>query len=405
MPLGKPARQVGTLSREIDESVAPPEPRGTVLVVDDELAITKIYRRLLGAAGFTVEIAINGREAVDQLGRCRFDAILSDIAMPELDGIGLLRAVRARDLDVPVILVSGNPSVETALAAVEYGALRYLCKPVDNDELLSVVERAVQLCRMARVKREALEHLGATSVQPGDRAGLEVAFSRALEGLWMAYQPIVRCASRRVFAYEALLRSSEKALPHPGAVIGAAERLGRLNELGRAVRTHVAVTVSKSPIPLVFVNLHTSDLLDDELYARESPLSRVASRVVLEITERASLDMVSDVQSRMARLRELGYRIAIDDIGAGYAGLTSIAQLQPEIMKIDMGLVRDVDVDSTRQKLVGAMVGLCKEMDVQVITEGVETRAERDALLRLGADLMQGYLFAKPDWPFPEAKL
>jgi EAL domain-containing protein (putative c-di-GMP-specific phosphodiesterase class I) len=191
-------------------------------------------------------------------------------------------------------------------------------------------------------------------------------------------------------------------LPHPAAVIEAAERLGRLNDLGRAVRRHVANTVSKSPVPLVFVNVHTDDLLDDELYDRTAPLSRCAERTVLEVTERASVDRIADLQSRVARLRELGYRVAVDDVGAGYAGLTSIAQLQPEILKLDMALVRDVDVDSTRQKLVSAMVSLCRDMNVHVITEGVETRRERDTLLRLGAELMQGYFFAKPGLPFPE---
>jgi EAL domain-containing protein (putative c-di-GMP-specific phosphodiesterase class I) len=105
----------------------------------------------------------------------------------------------------------------------------------------------------------------------------------------------------------------------------------------------------------------------------------------------------------MARLRELGYRIAIDDLGAGYAGLSSIVQLQPEIIKLDMALVRGVDADATRQKLVHAMVSLCDEMNIQVIAEGVETPAERDTLSLLGADMMQGYLFAKPGPPFPEA--
>jgi EAL domain-containing protein (putative c-di-GMP-specific phosphodiesterase class I) len=161
--------------------------------------------------------------------------------------------------------------------------------------------------------------------------------------------------------------------------------------------------LAKSPIPQVFVNLHPRDLLDDDLYSRAAPLTAFASKVVLEVTERCPLDEVADVQSRIAALRQLGFRIAIDDVGAGYAGLTSIAQLEPEVMKIDMELVRDVDVSATKQKLIGAMVNLCNEMQVLVITEGVETRLERDAVQRLGCDLMQGYLFAKPDKPFVDA--
>lgn len=380
-----------------------PAGRGTVLVVDDEATLIAAYSRWLTSAGFTVDQASNGKRAIEQLASKRYDAIVSDITMPELDGIGLLRAVREHDLDVPLVLVTGSASLSTALQAVEYGALRYLRKPLAMNELVSVVEQATRLGRMARVKREAVELLGDQIQQLGDRASLELAFNRALEGLWMAYQPIVNYAERRIIAYEALLRSKDLSLPHPSAILDAAQRLGRLPDLGRAVRGQVALTVSTSSIPQVFVNLHPSDLLDDQLYAPEAPLTRIAPKVVLEITERASLDEIRDVQARVTSLRQLGFRIAIDDMGAGYAGLSSIAQLEPEVMKIDMALVRNVDSNATKQKLVGAMVSLCKEMNVMVIAEGIETPEERDTLLRLGCDLMQGYLFVKPDRAFPEA--
>jgi EAL domain-containing protein (putative c-di-GMP-specific phosphodiesterase class I) len=131
----------------------------------------------------------------------------------------------------------------------------------------------------------------------------------------------------------------------------------------------------------------------------------VAEHVVLEITERASLEHIGDVQTRVARLRDLGYRVAVDDIGAGYAGLNSIAHLEPEFMKIDMVLVRNVHADDTRQKLIGAMVALCREMEVQVVAEGIEQAPERDTVARLGCDLLQGYLFAHPSPPFVRPKI
>jgi EAL domain-containing protein (putative c-di-GMP-specific phosphodiesterase class I)/CheY-like chemotaxis protein len=377
--------------------------RGLVLAVDDEPSVRRVIRRVLEVAGFTVESVANGKHAIEQLSRRRFDAIISDVAMPELDGIGVLRAVRDRDLDLPVLLLSGSPTLDSALAAIEHGAMHFLRKPIVPAELIAVVERAVQLGRVARVERETATQLGdAASQALSNRAGLEVAFTRALEGLWMAYQPIVRYAPRCTYAYEALMRSTEKALPHPGAILDAAQRLGRLEELGRVTRARVAATLTKSPTPLAFVNLHAMDLLDEQLWSPQAPLSQHARRVVLELTERASLDGIDDVPARLGRLRELGYRIAIDDMGAGYASLSSLAQLQPEVVKLDMALIRDVDVDVTRQKLIAAMVTLCKEMNIEVIAEGVETPAERDTLSRLGADLMQGYLFAKPGLPFPE---
>jgi EAL domain-containing protein (putative c-di-GMP-specific phosphodiesterase class I) len=281
-------------------------------------------------------------------------------------------------------------------------ARAYLSKPVKLDELTTIVEQAVRLGKMARVKREAIELLGDHTKELGDRASLEVTFERALDRLHMVYQPIVHCTERRVVAHEALLRSNEPTLPHPKAILDAAQRLGKLDELGRAVRRHVAATVSGSTIPQVFVNLHPCDMLDDDLYSPQAPLSLIAKRVVLEITERASLDTVNDVPSRVASLRRLGFRIAIDDMGAGYAGLTSIAQLEPEVMKIDMALVRGLDASITKQKVVDAMVSLCAEMSVLVIAEGIETPRERDTLLRLHCDVMQGYLFAKPGIPFPD---
>ena len=126
----------------------------------------------------------------------------------------------------------------------------------------------------------------------------------------------------------------------------------------------------------LFVNLHPTDLEDAGLYEEAAPLSPFASQVVLEITERAALDTIPDLPARMARLRELGYRIAIDDLGAGYAGLTSFAQLEPEVVKVDMSLIRGIDDSPMKQKLVGSIVALCRELGIKIIAEGIET-AER----------------------------
>ena len=146
----------------------------------------------------------------------------------------------------------------------------------------------------------------------------------------------------------------------------------------------------------LFVNLHPRDLLDPQLFSRGAPLSAIADRVVLEITERASLDDIFDTRARVAELRTLGYQIALDDLGAGYAGLNSFAQLEPDFVKLDMALIRGVAHEPTKQKLIRSMRLLCGEMGIGVISEGIETAEERDALLGLGCDLMQGYLFARP---------
>jgi EAL domain-containing protein (putative c-di-GMP-specific phosphodiesterase class I) len=118
--------------------------------------------------------------------------------------------------------------------------------------------------------------------------------------------------------------------------------------------------------------------------------------VVLEITERTSLDTFRDLAARIALLRQMGFRIALDDLGAGYAGLTSFTSLEPEFIKLDMSLVREIHDDRTKQKIVRAMVNLCHDMGKQIIAEGVETREEHDALVALGCDFLQGYFFGRP---------
>src|SRR5580704_8952868 len=219
----------------------------------------------------------------------------------------------------------------------------------------------------------------------------------------MAYQPIVQATTGSVFGYEALLRSEDPALSDPSAFLDAAERLGRVYDVGRAVRCKASEPMHRVPLPaLLFVNLHAIDLTDETLTSPTAPLTAIASRVVLEITERASLESIDDVPSRVARLRELGFRIAIDDLGAGYSGLTSVAGLEPEFVKLDMSLVRDIHKNPVKRKLVRSMTALFKDMGITVIAEGIEVVAERDTILELGCDLLQGYLLARPGKAFPK---
>jgi EAL domain-containing protein (putative c-di-GMP-specific phosphodiesterase class I) len=377
--------------------------RPRILVVDDEPTLRRAITRTLEDAGFEVHAAEDGAQAMQLLDQHSFDAVLTDVAMPGMDGIALLRAVRERDLEVPVVLMTGKPGVESASEAVFYGACEYLIKPMSNAQLESTVRRAVSMSGLARAKRDSSRVLDTGRPEAGDRAGLEVTLDRALDSMWMAYQPIVEASTHAVFGYEALLRSGEPTLPHPGAVLDAAERLGRLDDVGRRVRSIAPGPISSAPPPaLLFVNLHASDLNDEALSSLSGPLTSIAPRVVLEITERASLQCVSDVRSRVARLRELGFRIAIDDLGAGYAGLTSFAQLEPEFVKLDMSLVRDVHKNSVKRKLVRSMTSLCKDMGIVVVAEGIEVAEERDTVIDLGCDLLQGYLFGKPGRAFPE---
>jgi EAL domain-containing protein (putative c-di-GMP-specific phosphodiesterase class I) len=372
-----------------------------VLLVDDDAALRRVYARGLKDVGIEVETATSGEDACAALARARFDVVVSDINMPGMNGVELLRAVRARDLDLPVVLMTADPQVETAMKAVQYGALRYMVKPMSMRELERVIRHAALMRRMAALKRQALLQLGEKAAYPADIAGLEVSLERALAGMWMAYQPVVRWSTKSVHGYEALMRSSDPVLSHPQFVLETASRLDRLPEVGRRVRRLVAAKAQIAPAgSLLFVNLHPQDLLDEDLYAPDSPLAREAHRCILEITERGALEGTHDARACIARLRVMGFRIAVDDVGAGHAGLASIAQLEPEIVKLDISLIRNLDKEPIKRRLVGAMLDACQRMGMDVVAEGVETAAERDVIVDLGCDLMQGFLFAHPTPPF-----
>jgi EAL domain-containing protein (putative c-di-GMP-specific phosphodiesterase class I) len=231
---------------------------------------------------------------------------------------------------------------------------------------------------------------------------LERELQRCLATLELHFQPIVHAGTRARFGYEALLRSNVKALPHPGAVLDAAERLERIATLGRNVRAQAARVIAGAPAERgrMFINLHLHDLFDKQLLSPFAPLSKVASRVVLEITERSSLEGQLDLRYRVSELRELGFQIAIDDLGGGHARMGTFTPLDCDFVKLDMSLVRDVDKHQLKQRLIRSVTQLCREQGTQVIGEGVETEAEAEVLVDLGCDLLQGYLIARPGPPF-----
>ncbi|MFO0593766.1 MAG: EAL domain-containing protein [Myxococcaceae bacterium] len=362
-----------------------PDTRPTVLVVDDDDLFLRVCGGLLKRAGLAVETLNDPSRALERIEHRKYDAIVSDVCMPEINGISLLKAVREIDRAVPVVLMTGAPSLENAISAIDLGVHKFLPKPFDVDAFVGAVKDAV-----------ARRHLGADQVWRNEK------LDRALEGLWMAFQPIVVPGRDQPFAYEALLRTRTKDIAGPNEFITLAEETRRLFELGRVIRSAVAREFDKLPDGVdLFVNLHPEDLDDPDLYRPEAPLSRHARRVVLEITERASVASHGTLHQRISSLRELGYRIALDDLGAGYSGLTTLSRILPEFVKLDASLVRDIDTSGVNQLIVTAVLDLAGELGARVVAEAIETPVERAALEALGVELMQGFHFARPA-PLPE---
>ncbi len=352
---------------------------------------------------YDVTLVKDGHEALAAFEREHFDVVVADVIMPIMGGIALLRAIRKHDIDVPVVLLTGAPDMASAACAIELGAFGYMPKPFDIDHLRALLERAVTSSRRVRQKRASSKPSDHAQLQVGGCIGLDVAFERAIDSMWMAYQPIVRVRDHGLFGYEALMRSSEATLPNPGAVLDAAEKLGRIFDLGKQVRLRAAESIDdpQGTVSLC-VNLHATDLGDDNLLASTEP-SRSSPRASCSRSRSTRTWTTSMTCGAVMRRRCGRWASASPSTISGPITRASRASRRssPTSSSSTWTSCRDVDSQRTKRSIVSSMVTLCHEMGVTVVAEGVETSAERDTLVDLGCDLLQGYLFAKPGPAFP----
>lgn len=377
---------------------AEPRARGHVLLVEDDDAIRQAYGTILRRANLAVEEARDGHDAIRKLAGADFDVVISDVRLPDTTGLDLLRTIRSIDHDMPGVLMSARADLSSALEAVEVGAIHYLLKPVERSVLCSAVEDGLRQRASAKLQREAFDLYSRSANERAQIRDMEVQFGRAIESLEMAYQPIVRLSTREVLAYEALVRPRDPQLTSPQLLFRAAEMTHRLHDVGRVIRRAVTHRLDACENAQdLFVNLHPHDLFDDSLFDSTAPLSRHARHVTLEITECASLRCIVGLTRRIEALRALGFRIAIDDLGAGYADLTAFAEVRPDVVKLDMSFTRGIETDTTKQRLVRAVHDLCDDVGTTFITEGIETLSELETLASLGCEVFQGWLFARPE--------
>lgn len=215
----------------------------------------------------------------------------------------------------------------------------------------------------------------------------------------MAFQPIVNLGTRQIFAHEALVRGSNgESAGHVLAQINAENRYAfdqscRIKALEWAAKLQVPGMVSINFMPNAVYRAETCIRATLEAAQRFNfPLERI----IFEVTEQEQVLDIDHLSGILKAYRKQGFMTAIDDFGSGYAGLNLLADFQPDLIKLDMELIRGIDQDSVRQILVEATLQMCRKLKIQVIAEGIETSAELQTLNAMGVELFQGYLFAKP---------
>ncbi len=226
------------------------------------------------------------------------------------------------------------------------------------------------------------------------------------------FQPIYDFKKGSVLAWEALSRGPRGSeFESPAMLFDFAEQTGQLFVLEQACRARAIETVGAlAPGQRLFLNIHPRAVVDPT-FAPGKTLELIQAHglepdnIVFEITERHSIKDFSTFHKTLDHYRSQGFRVAVDDAGTGYSGLSTIAALQPDYIKVDMSLVRDIDTDPVRRALMEAMVTLAGRIGSEIIAEGIETKGEAGALLEIGVHYGQGYFLSRPHFPKPETHL
>lgn len=220
----------------------------------------------------------------------------------------------------------------------------------------------------------------------------------------MAFQPIVDLRQRQIYAYEALVRgpAGEPAFSVL-AQITLANRYAfdqscRVKAIELASRLGIVGTSARLSINFIPGAMYRPENCVRATLAAAKRSGLRNDRIILELTENEQIVDVSLLRQIFDVYRRNDLRIAIDDFGAGFSGLSLLAQFQPDTIKIDMEVVRGLDQDARRRSIVGNIVRLAGDLNLSVVAEGIETEAEVTALHNLGVHLIQGYYFAKPSF-------
>lgn len=220
------------------------------------------------------------------------------------------------------------------------------------------------------------------------------------DDLAVAFQPIVKLSGGEVFAYEALARCLVPELRSPVVLFERAAEQRCIGRLGRAIRELAGPPASAHRL---FVNVHPLELNEEWLVRPDDPIYAHDHDVFLEITESVPLGDPVYMEILKEVGNEPGIHLVVDDLGAGYSNLCRIADLQPAFVKIDRQLVAGVHRSTRRMQLLSSVVRLCADLGARVVAEGIETVDELLAVTDSGAEFGQGYLFARPAFPLPDA--
>lgn len=375
-----------------------------ILILDDDPFILKLLARMLANLGFSsVDCCENGADALKMLDdvATRPDLILLDLNMPEMDGIEFVRHLVERGYSGSLILVSGEDermlkTTEKLVQAHKIPILGYLQKPVQPEAL------RMQLMKMA----------SSFSGQSGEKSIQKIydaeTIKKAISSgeLVNYYQPKIRVETGEIAGVETLVRWHHPVdgMIYPGQFVSVAEKHGLIDLLTQTVLEQAFAQAGiwqklgcdlKVAVNVSMDNLASLDF-QDTVVKLATEAGVLPSNIVLEITESQLMGDERISLEILTRLRLKRFHLSIDDFGTGHSSLAQLRDIPFDELKIDQGFVHRASEDETLRAIYDASLALAKQLDMEAVAEGVESREDWELLRRTGCDLAQGNFIASP---------
>jgi EAL domain-containing protein (putative c-di-GMP-specific phosphodiesterase class I)/AmiR/NasT family two-component response regulator len=382
---------------------APPSPIRT-LIADDDPEMRSVLVDIIDRSDALelVGVAEDAQQAIELAGQQRPDAALLDVKMPG-GGARAAREIRASSPQTAIIALSAHEDARSVQEMLAAGAYNYLVKGTSPQALVEAIRSSVdgQVRLAAQAASHVVSELTSRLQHEREADQRRALWEEQIRGVLAGggpesvFQPIVALETGEVVGFEALARFESEPPRSPGAWFAEATTLGWALDLEIAAVEAAISSVDRLP-PSAFVAFNVSPASIVASRLQETVARVPLARVVVEITEHAPIADYPTLRSVLATLRANGARLAVDDVGAGHASLRHILQLDPDLIKLDVSLTREIERQPKQQALARALVTFAREVGATAIAVGIETAAEMAVMRDLGVPLGQGYYLGRP---------